>query len=75
MDQAASPHQGFLRDHRECGEDPDMDRRVGLRAGCNRAQAVESGRITLHIDAGVFSEDSRINPLTTNVGDDPVWGL
>ena len=39
MDQAAPAHQSFLRDQRECGEDPDMDRGVGLRAGGDRTQA------------------------------------
>src|SRR5271165_3161260 len=33
VDQAASPDQEVLWEVRECGEDPDMDRRIGLRAG------------------------------------------
>ena len=35
---------------------PDLDRRVGLRAGRHRPQAAEAGRFTLHIDAGVFGD-------------------
>jgi len=35
--------QSLLRDQRECGEDPDMDRRVGLRAGGGHTQAVAAG--------------------------------
>jgi hypothetical protein len=42
MDQAAPAHQSLLRDQRECGEDPDMDRGVGLCAGGNPTQAVEA---------------------------------
>ena len=48
-----------LWDVRERGEDPDMDRRVGLRAGRHRPQAAEAGRVTLHIDAGVFGDSIR----------------
>src|SRR5713226_5386518 len=36
MDQATPAHQGLLRDQRECSEDPDLDRGVGLRAGGDR---------------------------------------
>jgi hypothetical protein len=43
MDQAAPAHQSLLRDQRECGEDPDMDRGVGLRVGGDPPQAVGAG--------------------------------
>ena len=56
MDQAASPDQAVLWDLRERGEDPDLDRRIGLRAGRHRPEADEAGRLTLHIDAGVFGD-------------------
>src|SRR5271154_440950 len=59
VDQAKSPDQEVLWDVRECSEDPDMDRRVGLRTGRHRPQAVEAGRFTLHIDAGVFGDSIR----------------
>ena len=36
MDQAASADQGFLRLERKRGEDPDLDRRVSLRARSHR---------------------------------------
>ena len=40
MDQATPAHQGLLRHQRERGEDPNLDRSVGLRAGGDRAQTV-----------------------------------
>ncbi|OQB60365.1 MAG: hypothetical protein BWX95_02272 [Bacteroidetes bacterium ADurb.Bin141] len=40
MDQAASAHQEILRSLRECGEVPDLDRRVGVPAGGHRQKAV-----------------------------------
>jgi hypothetical protein len=43
MDQAAPAHQSFLRDQRECGEDPNMDRGIGLRAGGDHTQAAGAG--------------------------------
>ena len=43
MDQAAPAHQSLLRDQRECGEDLDMDRGIGLRAGGDHTQAVGAG--------------------------------
>jgi hypothetical protein len=59
MDQAASPDQEVLWDVRECREDPDMDRRIGLRTGRHRPQTAEARRFTLHIDAGVFGDSIR----------------
>ncbi len=43
MDQAAPADQGFLRHQRERGEDPNLDRGVGVCAGGDRAQAVGTG--------------------------------
>ena len=43
MDQAAPADQEVLRCQRERREDSDLDRRLGLRAGGDRAQAVGSG--------------------------------
>ena len=56
MDTAAPPDQAVLWDLRECGEDADMDRRLGLRAGCHRPEAAEARGVALHIDAGVFGD-------------------
>ena len=39
MDQAAPAHQGLLRHQRERGEDANLDRGLGLRAGGHRPQA------------------------------------
>jgi hypothetical protein len=39
VDQAAPANQVFLWYQRERCEDPNLDRRVGLRAGCHRSQA------------------------------------
>jgi hypothetical protein len=41
--QAAPADQGFLRRQRERSEDPNLDRRLGLRAGGHRPQAPGSG--------------------------------
>ena len=37
-------------------EDTDLDRRVGVRAGRDHPEATEPGRVTLHIDAGIFGD-------------------
>ena len=39
VDQAASAHQGVLRHERERGEDANLDRGLGLRAGRHRQEA------------------------------------
>src|SRR5271157_3931494 len=57
MDQAAPADQAVLRDLGERGEDPDMDRRVGLRAGGHHQEAARPGGIALHIDAGPFGDN------------------
>jgi hypothetical protein len=43
----------------ERGEDTNLDRRLGLRAGCHHPEAAEAGRLPLHIDAGVFGDSIR----------------
>jgi hypothetical protein len=37
-------------------EDADMDRRLGLRAGCHRPEAAEARGVALHIDADVLGD-------------------
>ena len=44
VDQAASADQGVLRHHRECREDADLDRSLGLRAGRHRQEAAPALR-------------------------------
>src|SRR3984957_12146633 len=56
VDQAAPTDQAVLRDIRECGEDADLDCRVGLRACRHRPEAAEVRGVTLHINAGVFGD-------------------
>src|SRR5271170_428836 len=41
VDQAASSYQTILWDFRKRGEDPDLDRRVGVRVGSHREKAIE----------------------------------
>jgi hypothetical protein len=41
----------FLGTLRECGEDANLDRGVGLRAGGDDQKAAPSERVPLHIDA------------------------
>ena len=40
MDQAAPPHQSVLRHQRECGEDSNLDRGVGVRARGDRSTSL-----------------------------------
>src|SRR6266540_3104846 len=42
MDQATLAHQGVLRNFRERGEDPDLDRSVRLRARRHRQEAIRA---------------------------------
>ena len=43
VDQTAFANQGVLWDQRECCEDPNLDRGVGLRAGRDHPQATRAG--------------------------------
>ncbi len=68
MDKAAPSDQAGLWDPRKRGEDPDLDRRIGLRAGLHRSESVEVSLYTLmqvlsvtefenlSIDSAVFLE-------------------
>jgi len=44
VDQAASTDQGVLRHDRECSQDADLDRSLGLRAGRHRQEAASALR-------------------------------
>ena len=59
MDKATPADQAVLWHIRERGEDADLDRRIGLRAGRHRQEAAGAGCVTLHIDAGVFGDSIR----------------
>jgi hypothetical protein len=48
VDQAASSYQGILRYHRECGEDSDLDRPLGVCARCDREEDIENRQQPLH---------------------------
>ncbi len=47
MDQAAPAHQGVLRNLRECGEDPNLDRYLGLCPRRHRQEAAEPTAVAL----------------------------
>jgi hypothetical protein len=44
----------ILRNLGECGEDPDLDRGVGVRAGRHCPEETRPGGVALHIAAGHF---------------------
>ena len=62
MDQAASADQTVLRDIRKCREDPNLDRRLGLRPRRHRQEAPQSRRFALHIAPDPLSHTLRENP-------------
>src|ERR1019366_6337303 len=61
VDRAASAHQAILWHLGERGEDTDLDRGVGLRAGRHRPKAARAGGVALHIAPGPFSPSIRKN--------------
>lgn len=62
MDQAASTDQTVLRDIRKCREDPNLDRRLGLRPRRHRQEAPQSRRFALHIAPDSLGHTLRENP-------------
>lgn len=42
-----TPNQGILRDLRECGEDTNLDRHLGLRPRRHRQEAAEPAALAL----------------------------
>jgi len=48
VDQAASQNQGILWYHRECDEDPDLDRHLGVCACGDREENSENRQQPLH---------------------------
>jgi len=65
MDQAAPAHQGFLRHERECRENPNLDRRLGLCAGGHRAKTPRHRSYSLPNPTGPQSYPVRENPHFT----------
>jgi hypothetical protein len=61
MDQAASQDQGLLRHHRECSQNSDMDRHLGLCSRGHCEEDLESGPKSLH-----NSTDSEPDPFREN---------
>ena len=70
VDQAASADQAVLWHLRERGEDADLDRGVGVRAGRHSQEAAQAGGIALHIVAGLFGRGIRkaVDRICTFVG-------
>lgn len=65
VDQATSPHQAFLRHIRERREVPDLDCRLGLRAGGHCQEAFESRCLALHFVTDFVADLVRENAVTT----------
>jgi hypothetical protein len=65
MDQATLAHQGLLRNQRERREDPNLDRRFGLRSGRHRTQTARTGGQSLPNPTGAQSNSVRENPNFT----------
>src|ERR1700686_3069395 len=59
VDQAASADQAVLRDIRKRGENPDLDRRLGLRPRRHRQEAPQARSLALHIAPGPLSHAFR----------------
>lgn len=58
-------HQAILRHLGERRENPNLDRRVGLRAGCHRQDAAQPGCLALHFVTDFVGHPFRENPSAT----------
>jgi hypothetical protein len=69
MDQAASQNQGLLWHYRECSQNSDLDRHLGLCARGYREENLESGPKSLHnstdSEPDPFRKKSKINLSST----------
>ena len=61
MDQTASAHQSVLRDLGERGQNPDLDRNLHLRAGCDYQKTIKSEAKSLHNSTNLKRNDFREN--------------
>ena len=67
VDQAASPHQEVLRLFRECRQNPDLDRRVGLPPHRHHPQAARNRHRSLQNATGPVRHAVRKNPAKTSL--------
>jgi hypothetical protein len=67
MDQAASSDQAVLRHFGKCGQDANLDRRVGLCAGRHCSEKAESRRFPLHFATGSIAHLVRENALAASI--------
>jgi len=61
MDQAAPAHQGLLWNQRERRQNPNLDRCLGLPAGCHRQEKARTDRLALHFVASPLGNSVREN--------------
>src|SRR5271166_2458193 len=66
MDQTASADQTLLRDIRKCREDPNLDRRLGLRPRRHHQEAARPGRLALHTATDPLGHPLRENAYTSS---------
>src|SRR5947209_2987444 len=62
MDQTASARESIFWHQRECRQNPNMDRGVGLRPRCNHPQAAQSFPQPLRDSTNFEREPIRENP-------------
>jgi len=74
MDQATPAHQSLLRNQRERRENPNMDRCIGLCAGCHRAQTARTEDQPLPNPTGSLPNSIRENPHFTGTSADRLPG-
>jgi hypothetical protein len=72
MDQAASSYQTVLRYVGKCGQDANLDRRVGLCPRGYRQETPQSGRFALHFVTDIVGHVVREDALAASVFE---WGL
>jgi Domain of unknown function (DUF4372)/Transposase DDE domain len=63
VDQTTSPHQGVLRNLRQCCKDANLDRNFGLRPSSHRPQAPRNRERSLHNPTGVERLRFRESPV------------
>src|SRR5208337_2012150 len=62
MDQTTSPHQGFLRNFRECGKDPSLGGHLRLRVRGHRKKATEIRSQSVQNSTNSERDDLREKP-------------
>ena len=67
VDQAASAHQGFLRDFPERGQDPNLDRHIGIRPGGHPEKKARLGAKPLHNSTDFERHSRRADPHFTGL--------